>query len=82
MIYAGSLSFLNLTKGIPILYNFYIRHQEIQAPFKFVSDVIDTEFSVPVLRNMISFPEATRPSHGQRHPAFIPLKDSMLGSIG
>ncbi|MDO8601332.1 MAG: hypothetical protein Q7R46_01470 [bacterium] len=53
MIYAGTISFLNSIKGIPILYNLYIRHQEISAPFKFVSDAVDTEFSVPVLYNMI-----------------------------
>lgn len=53
MIYAGSLVFLNGIKGIPILYNLYIRHQEIAAPFKFVSETINSQFSVPVLRTML-----------------------------
>ncbi|MDP2649805.1 MAG: hypothetical protein Q8P10_03085 [bacterium] len=53
MIYAGSISFLYGIKGIPILYNLYIRHQEITAPFKFVSEATITKFSVPVLERMI-----------------------------
>ena len=55
MIYAGSFVFLNSIKGIPILYNLYIRHQEILAPFKFVNEVISSNFSVPLLINIVKF---------------------------
>lgn len=53
MIYAGTLSFLKGIAGIPILYNLYIRHQEILTPFKFVGDIIDTLFFVPVFKKII-----------------------------
>lgn len=49
MVYAGSFVFLRGIKGIPVLYNLYVRHQEIFAPFKFVNETVSSEFSVPVL---------------------------------
>lgn len=52
MIYAGSFVFLKGIKGIPILYNLYVRHQEIVAPFKFINESINSAFSVPVLKTM------------------------------
>lgn len=55
MIYAGGLVFLNGLKGIPVLYNLYLGHQEISAPFKFVTDSINFSFSGPVLNNVIRF---------------------------
>ena len=52
MLYSGSLVFLNGIKGIPILYNLYARHQEISAPFKFISETVNSVFSVPILQTM------------------------------
>ena len=56
MIYAGSLIFLKGIAGMPILYNLYVLHQEMFAPFKFVGDAISSEFSIPALRNMLTVP--------------------------
>jgi len=55
MVYAGSLTFLSGLKGIPILYNLYIRNQELVTPFKFITDSINSTFSVPVVRNFTRF---------------------------
>ncbi|MEK9183857.1 MAG: hypothetical protein AAB890_02180, partial [Patescibacteria group bacterium] len=52
MIYAGSLVFLRGIKGITILYNLYVRHQEILTPFKFINESINSAFSVPTLKTM------------------------------
>ncbi len=56
MLYAGSLVFLKGIKGIPILYNKYILHQDIFAPFKFVFEMVEALFSRPALSWMIWFP--------------------------
>jgi len=52
-LYAGTFAFLGGIKGIPILYKLYVLHQEIPAPFKFVSDAFTSQFSFPALENML-----------------------------
>jgi len=52
MLYLGSLNFLKSIGGFQVLYNFYIRHQEVSAPFKFVGDAMSSEFSAPAINFM------------------------------
>lgn len=52
MLYLGSLNFLKSIGGFQVLYNFYIRHQEVSAPFKFVGDAMSSEFSAPAVNFM------------------------------
>ncbi len=56
MLCAGSLVFLKGAKGIPILYNKYILHQDIFAPFKFVFEMVLVLFSEPAIERMVRFP--------------------------
>ncbi|MEK7567332.1 MAG: hypothetical protein AAB513_00215 [Patescibacteria group bacterium] len=53
-VYAGTLVFFEGFKGIPVLYNKYILEQEIQAPFKFISDAIVGEYTTPVINSVIT----------------------------
>lgn len=46
-LYTGSLVFLKGLSGIPILFNMYIFHKEVTAPFKFITDAIGTDFGLP-----------------------------------
>ncbi|MDP2946934.1 MAG: DUF2298 domain-containing protein [Nanoarchaeota archaeon] len=55
MLCAGSSIFLKGLKGIPILYNKYILHQDIFAPFKFVFEMVEGLFSRPAFQWMINF---------------------------
>lgn len=55
MIHIGGLSFLNGMKGIPVLYDLYIRHDKISSSFKFVTDSIISKFADTVIANMIMF---------------------------
>jgi len=54
MLYAGSLTFLNMFQGIPALYAKYIMGQEVFAPFKFVSDAIIGEYTTPVINSVVT----------------------------
>lgn len=56
MLCIGSLVFLKGIRGIPILYNKYILHQDMLAPFKFVFEMFETLFSRPSFAWIIAFP--------------------------
>jgi len=54
MLYAGSLSFLNIFPGIQNLFNKYILGQDINAPFKFISDVIVNDYTTPTINSLLT----------------------------
>ena len=54
MMYAGSLVFFNIFSGISGLYQKFILGQNIQAPFKFVSDAIVGEYTTPVINSVVN----------------------------
>ena len=54
MMYAGTLVFFNGLNGIPTLYRKFILGQEINAPFKFVSDAIIGEYTTPVINSVVN----------------------------
>lgn len=54
MMYAGSLVFLNIFTGIPVLYQKFILGQNISAPFKFVSDAIIGIYTTPAINSVVN----------------------------
>ncbi|MSU74469.1 hypothetical protein EXS57_01685 [Candidatus Kaiserbacteria bacterium] len=55
MLYAGSLSFLNIFSGVSGLYAVYLGNQEVAAPFKFISDIIiGGNFTLPTINAVVT----------------------------
>ncbi len=57
MLYAGGLVFLNgLINGLFVLYQKYILHLDLIAPFKFIFEVFESSFLIPVFINVLDAP--------------------------